>query len=210
MSSSLAPKPTEPISVLFVCLGNICRSPMAEAVFRSLTKANPAVAHIDSAGTGAYHVGDSPDPRTMTTLRRHAITDYRHGARKIQLGDLAKFDYIFAMDRQNLSDLQHMLRRAAKNNQGEQPGEVLLFGDYGGEMGEEVIDPYYGANDGFEVVYQQMVRFTQGFLKEMQDNEKAPQIQHDKNSKSPDTDLKPHSTRHSAGVRLENGLVHDA
>lgn len=76
----------EPISVLFVCLGNICRSTMAEGVFQSITSKPPyegLVRRIDSCGTGAYHVGDEPDDRTMDTLEKHGITDYRHAARKV-------------------------------------------------------------------------------------------------------------------------------
>jgi low molecular weight phosphotyrosine protein phosphatase len=77
---------SEPVSVLFVCLGNICRSTMAEGVFRSLTSKPPyksLIKHVDSCGTGAYHTGDDPDSRTMSTLIDHGICDYKHGARKV-------------------------------------------------------------------------------------------------------------------------------
>lgn len=80
----------EPISVLFVCLGNICRSTMAEGVFRSATSKPPYsdwIQKVDSSGTGAYHVGDSPDDRTMDTLEEHGITDYKHKARKASQKD---------------------------------------------------------------------------------------------------------------------------
>lgn len=76
----------EPVSVLFVCLGNICRSTMAEGVFQSITSKPPykgLVKKLDSCGTGAYHVGDDPDDRTMETLARHGVTDYVHAARKV-------------------------------------------------------------------------------------------------------------------------------
>lgn len=78
----------EPVSVLFVCLGNICRSTMAEGVFQSITSQPPyagLVKKLDSCGTGAYHVGDEPDDRTMSTLAKHGITDYEHAARKVCL-----------------------------------------------------------------------------------------------------------------------------
>lgn len=78
----------EPISVLFVCLGNICRSTMAEGVFQSITSKPPykgLVRKLDSCGTGAYHVGDDPDDRTMATLAEHGVTDYVHAARKVSL-----------------------------------------------------------------------------------------------------------------------------
>lgn len=137
---------------------------MAEAVFRSLTTSHPRVARIDSAGTGAYHAGDSPDPRTMSTLEDHGIVDYRHGARIVQASDFADFDYILAMDRDNLRDLQRSRDRWIARNGGGKPGQLMLFGDFGGRKGEEVIDPYYGARNGFEVAHEQMVRFSKGFM----------------------------------------------
>lgn len=171
----VAGKPTGPVSVLFVCLGNICRSPMADAVFRSLTKSNSRCAYIDSAGTGAYHEGDSPDPRTISTLEDHGILDYDHAARKILITDFATFDYIIAMDKDNLHDLQRLKQRAVKKDIGigeDGMGKVMLFGDFGGKKGEQVIDPYYGARDGFSVAYEQMVRFSKGFIAQELDSKK--------------------------------------
>ena len=138
---------------------------MAEAVFRSLTSANPHISHVDSAGTGAYHAGDSPDSRTIDTLANNGIVDYAHGARKIQSSDFTKFDYILAMDRENLRDLRRLEQRVIKTDGDRARGKVMLFGDFGGRKGETVIDPYYGANDGFEIAYEQMVRFSEGFLR---------------------------------------------
>ncbi|KAL2852322.1 phosphotyrosine protein phosphatase I superfamily [Aspergillus pseudodeflectus] len=92
-------------NVLFVCLGNICRSTMAEGVFRSVAAAHPLINKIDSCGTGAYHAGEGADRRTMATLRRHGINDYKHAARKITLQDFLEFDYLLAMDQYNLEDL---------------------------------------------------------------------------------------------------------
>lgn len=160
---------TPSISVLFVCLGNICRSPMAEAVFRSLTGANhPHIATIDSAGTGAYHAGDSPDPRTMSTLEDNHIVDYDHAARKVRNSDFTTFDYILAMDKENLHDLQRLRQRVlGKDGAAQEMGKVVLFGDFGGRKGEEVVDPYYGARSGFEIAYEQMVRFSEGFIEKV-------------------------------------------
>jgi low molecular weight phosphotyrosine protein phosphatase len=137
---------------------------MAEGVFRSLATSNPRIGEIDSAGTGAYHTLDPPDSRTLETLRRHGITDYDHGARQVQPGDFEAFDYIFAMDAYNLSDLQRLQRRAESKGR-RTKAKVMMFGDFGGKRkGEEVIDPYYGADSGFEEVYQQVTRFSKNFL----------------------------------------------
>ncbi|KAJ6031478.1 hypothetical protein N7540_002210 [Penicillium herquei] len=185
------------VNVLFVCLGNICRSPMAEGVFRNLAKSNPAIGEIDSAGTGAYHSMEPPDSRTMSTLRRHGIKNYSHAARKVTKEDFLQFDYLLAMDKSNLRDLLDVresvvasvqrksnakssskkTRAATEATIGEQGvdaqiAEVRMFGDFGpgGKLhervggGEVVQDPYYGGANGFEEVYEQVVRFSQGFL----------------------------------------------
>ncbi|KAI9805677.1 MAG: hypothetical protein M1833_005170 [Piccolia ochrophora] len=159
----------KPVSVLFVCLGNICRSPLAEGVFRHLTRSNPSIGTVDSCATGAYHTDEEPDERTMAKLEENGIVDYEHAARQIEKADFTRFDYIFGMDRYNIRDLQRM-RRSIAGKRGvneEELAKVMLFGDFGGTEGEEVIDPYYGAVDGFEVGFEQMVRFTQGFLKKV-------------------------------------------
>ncbi|KAG9239627.1 phosphotyrosine protein phosphatase I superfamily [Amylocarpus encephaloides] len=153
---------TDQISVLFVCLGNICRSTMAEGIFRSTVSKPPyqaLVSKVDSCGTGAYHTGSSPDSRTMSTLEDNGITDYDHAARKIHVSDFKNFDYIFAMDRDNLQDLQRLHQRSGGN------AKVMLFGEFAGrKRAEEVDDPYYGARDGFEIAYEQCMRFSKNFL----------------------------------------------
>ena len=136
---------------------------MAEAVFRSLTRDEPRIARIDSCGTDAYHTGDPPDPRTLSTLKDHGITDYTHAARKLQKADFSRFDYVLVMDKSNLGDVKG--RRLSVI--AEHMGNVMLFGHYGGNEGEEVVDPYYGGNDGFEIAYEQMIRFSKGFLKDV-------------------------------------------
>ncbi|MCJ1341525.1 hypothetical protein MMC09_006821 [Bachmanniomyces sp. S44760] len=165
METSKAGVDQAPISVLFVCLGNICRSPLAEATFKSITAGNPKIGDVDSAGTGAYHTGDSPDPRTLDTLRDNGINDFEHDARKVQAVDFTDFDYILAMDSDNLAYLQRMKQRVSARASGK--GKVMLFGDFGGRKHEEVIDPYYGSNNGFTIAYEQMVRFSKGFVKEV-------------------------------------------
>ena len=169
-----AEKPQGPVSVLFVCLGNICRSPMAEAVFKSKAQSHHRLAYVDSCGTGAYHTGDSPDPRTMKVLRDHGINGYTHHARKIQVSDFVQFDYILAMDRDNLRTLQNLKIGAGGKEVGVDEagmGKVMLFGDFGSRKGEQVGDPYYGARDGFTVAYEQMKRFSEGFITQVLESE---------------------------------------
>jgi low molecular weight phosphotyrosine protein phosphatase len=156
---------------------------MAEAVFRSQTNnlslpspsdesqavgpPHPSISRIDSAGTAAYHTLEPPDPRTASTLIAHGIQGYKHGARKVTPDDFDDFDYIFAMDRQNLRNLKAMKDKAqSKKPDGARKADVRLFGEFGGTTsgGEEVADPYYGANNGFEVVYEQVTRFSLAFL----------------------------------------------
>ncbi|GAB7345794.1 hypothetical protein MBLNU457_4057t2 [Dothideomycetes sp. NU457] len=171
----------DPVSVLFVCLGNICRSPMAEGVFRHMTKhelpdANPMIKSVDSCGTGAYHEGEPPDPRTMAVLKDHGITSdyYMHAARKFNFSDFLDFDFIFAMDDDNLTYLEEARKRLIKKGELTEAtaGKVMLFGTYGKKGREEVIDPYYGGRNGFEIAYDQMVRFSTGLLKQLETGNK--------------------------------------
>lgn len=176
-----APPTAKPLSILFVCLGNICRSPMAEGVFRALTtttNTHPLIARIDSCGTGAYHAGDPPDPRTLDVLAQHGITTYTHKARKIRVPqDFEEFDLVLAMDGSNAGDLRSMVRRAEKrgliDGGGGVEGKVRLFGEFGGRKGgEEVGDPYYGGRNGFEVAYEQVERFGRGLLEFIEEEAK--------------------------------------
>lgn len=183
----MAPAPHHPPSSLTLPFTNPLtfarshpgRSTMSEGVFRhitSQTSPHPTVGEIDSCGTGAYHAGDGPDPRTMSTLEDHGITAYDHCARKFDNpADFHRFHYILAMDRENLSDLRRLrdayerkLRGKGKDDEAARLGKVMLFGDFGGKKGEVVVDPYYGARDGFEVAYKQAVRFSEGLLKHLE------------------------------------------
>lgn len=171
-----------PLAVLFVCLGNICRSPMAEGVFRNLTNNLPSstaapdarFSTIDSAGTGAYHALSPPDSRTVAVLKKHGIRDYNHAARKVRSQDFTDYDWIFAMDEANYHDLLDSRRRLLRSKPSlaeNDLGQVVMFGRFGGKSkDEEVIDPYYGGRDGFDTCYEQMVRFSNGFLAHLDSN----------------------------------------
>jgi low molecular weight phosphotyrosine protein phosphatase len=154
---------------------------MAEAVFRHLTPSHPRIAAVDSAGTGAYHVGADPDPRTQDVLLANGITTYAHAARTVVHADFRRFDYILGMDRDNVNDLLRLRRRVERDTatedgagDGRPPATVMLFGQFGGRGMEEVVDPYYGADDGFEVAFEQMLRFSRGFLREVLGEGEAP------------------------------------
>jgi protein-tyrosine phosphatase len=134
--------------VLFVCLGNICRSPTAEGVLRAIaTREFPALPiSIDSAGTANYHVGEPPDRRTVAAARRRGYDLSSQRARQLHADDFERFDYVLAMDRANLAELERQRPAAASA----QPG---LFLDYAPDSGfEEVPDPYYGGVEDFERV----------------------------------------------------------
>eukprot|EP00833_Pecoramyces_ruminatium_P014109 jgi/Orpsp1_1/1188141/evm.model.d7180000062785.1 len=129
------------ISVLFVCLGNICRSPMAEAVFtHEVNKRNLSNKFkIDSCGTCGFHVGQDPDSRSSKTCRKHNVP-VNHTARQICQDDFNKFDYILCMDESNLEDLREIAPKKSKD-------KIQLFGEYD-PKGERIIrDPYYSGID---------------------------------------------------------------
>lgn len=139
------------IQVLFVCLGNICRSPMAEAIFAHQVKAAGLPAQIawDSAGTSNYHPDELPDWRTRKILEQHGIQT-RHLARQILRRDFETFDYVLAMDRHNLENLSRLYRQMR-----EPRAQLALMGDYMSDPAvREVPDPYYGDLQDFEAVYQ--------------------------------------------------------
>lgn len=131
--------------VLFVCLGNICRSPTAEAVFRKMAKEAGLRVEIDSAGTIATHAGDSPDSRSMQHAKKRGYSFQGQYSRKVKQSDFQYFDYIFAMDNANLHDLLSQCPEHYKQ-------KVQLFLSLTSDQEQEVPDPYYGGDACFEQV----------------------------------------------------------
>ncbi len=145
------------VSVLFVCLGNICRSPMAEGLFQHMVEQAGLSDKIsvDSAGTGSWHVGERAHSGTREELRKHGI-DYEGRARQLSRHDFDHFDYILAMDEDNLRDIQHAAPRRTNAN-------IALFMDYAPDLGtREVPDPYYAG--GFDRVYDLVEAACRGLL----------------------------------------------
>ncbi|GMR12066.1 MAG: low molecular weight protein-tyrosine-phosphatase [Gemmatimonadota bacterium] len=144
-----------PTSILFVCLGNICRSPLAEAVMRHHLSAAgiEGSVRVDSAGTGAWHEGDSPDPRACAVAERNGVT-LNGSARRVVPADFHDFDYVLAMDRTNLRDLEYLQASSGGD------AHVALFRHFDplAEGDSTVPDPYYGGSSGFERIYEMVDR----------------------------------------------------
>ncbi len=146
-------------AVLFICLGNICRSPTAQAVFSARAKSSGLVnIIIESAGTGAWHAGEPPDPRSVEAGEARGYSFTGQTARKVEPLDFARFDYILAMDADNLRALQAM----APQNYG---GHLGLFLDSANTKNADVPDPYYGGERGFEDVLDLIERASDGLIK---------------------------------------------
>ncbi|SMO38526.1 low molecular weight protein-tyrosine-phosphatase [Paracoccus laeviglucosivorans] len=145
-------------SVLFVCLGNICRSPLAEGAMRAAADARGAELRIDSAGTGDWHVGSEPDRRAQAVAKKHGVDISRLRARQVRPQDFRDFDHIVAMDAQNLSDL----RGAAP--MGTRATLSLLLDHVPGREGQSVADPYFGEAAGFDTTWQDVSLGVQALL----------------------------------------------
>ncbi len=129
--------------VLFVCLGNICRSPLAEGALRHLAREAGRDLLVDSAGTGAWHVGNPPDRRAIAIARANGIDISGLRARQVSAEDFARFTHIFALDAENLANLR------ALAPSGHDAHLSLLLDMVPGQAGQPVADPYYGSDDGF-------------------------------------------------------------
>ncbi len=147
-------------SVLFVCLGNICRSPLAEGVFQHLVEEAGLSERfeIDSAGTGSWHVGEPPDARATLVAGQHGV-ELVSRARQLTEEDLLHFDWIIAMDHENLRNIERMADASGSD------AEIHLLREFDADgEGDEVPDPYYGGASGFENVYSMVQRSCQELL----------------------------------------------
>jgi protein-tyrosine phosphatase len=160
------------VKVLFVCLGNICRSPTAEGVLRQrANKAGLTQLHIDSAGTADWHIGKSPDERTVKAAAQRGYDLSALRARQVSVADFDEFDFILAMDQSNLANLKALQPEQSR-------AQLGLFLDYlgdqvGDQVGErslrEVPDPYYGGPQGFETVLDLIENASDGLIIRLRD-----------------------------------------
>jgi protein-tyrosine phosphatase len=151
-----------PPAVLFVCLGNICRSPLAEAAFRARAEASGLKATADSAGTGGWHAGEPPDRRAQAIARRRGIDIAGYRARQVEPDDFTRFSHIFALDQTNLANLRQIAPPDASAQLG------LLLDQVEGLEGQSVADPYYGGTDGFELTWSQVDAAAAALVKRLQ------------------------------------------
>ena len=146
------------MKILMVCLGNICRSPLAEGVMQHLAKENGLDWEVDSAGTGNWHVGEGPDHRSTRTARNHGIDISGQVCRLFKISDFDTFDHIFVMDKNNLSDILAKARNAADAQK-----VKLLLGD------KIVPDPYY-EDEQFEPVFNMIEEGCKEIIKQLRSN----------------------------------------
>lgn len=154
-----------PFKIVFVCLGNICRSPTAEGVFQHLVNERglQPYFYVDSAGTSAYHIGETANSKSQKTANEQGIR-LRSRARRFEPDDLREFDLIVAMDRENLENIKSL---DSKNSFDD---KIILLREYDPSPGNgEVPDPYYGGKDGFENVFNIVKRSSEALLDELEE-----------------------------------------
>ncbi|MFZ4164387.1 low molecular weight protein-tyrosine-phosphatase [Brevundimonas sp. NPDC058933] len=143
-------------SVLFVCLGNICRSPLAEAAFREEARRVKLDVLVDSAGTGDWHVGSPPDPRAQAVARKNGVDISVLRGRQVNPADFRRFTHIVALDEDNLANLRRLAPVDAT-------AELSLLLDHvEGREGQPVADPYFGDDDGFDFTWADVTAGAQG------------------------------------------------
>ena len=145
--------------ILFVCLGNICRSPLAHAVFETMADREGLDIFVESCGTGSWHTGEPADSRMRSTAREHGVI-IDHLARRFQPSDLDEYDLIVPMDKINLKDLKRYMHPEHRD-------KVVLLRDWDPEGPGEVPDPWYGGPEGFETVYTIVERSCSALLEDV-------------------------------------------
>lgn len=149
-------------SVLFVCLGNICRSPLAEAAFRAEAHRLKLDAVADSAGTGGWHVGAPPDPRAQAVALKNGVDISALRGRQVKLADFRRFTHLVAMDHENLANLRRLAPPDAT-------AELSLLLDHvEGRAGQAVADPYFGEDDGFDITWADVTAGARALAAELQ------------------------------------------
>lgn len=153
------------VGVLFVCLGNICRSPLGAAILKKKVRDEGLAqfVEVDSCGTSNYHIGDNADPRTIASAAKHGVA-IDHCARQLTVRDLERFDFIFAMDRNNYRNILRLTTRE------ELRSKVRMMREFDPEGNGDVPDPYYDGEEGFQLVFDILDRSTTNFLNYLKDS----------------------------------------
>ena len=155
------------VKVLFVCLGNICRSPLAEAAFRAEAQRRGLDVEVDSAGTGDWHAGQPPDRRAIAAAGRNQVDISHLRARQVTRGDFERFDHIVALDEENLADLEPLKPAESRARLS------LLLDHVPGREGQAVADPYYGDDRHFDLTWSDVTEAARGLADALKREEAA-------------------------------------
>ena len=150
------------VAILFVCMGNICRSPLAEGAFRAEADRLGLAVDVDSAGTGGWHAGEPPDARAIAAARRNGVDIAHLRARKVTRADFDRFDHIVALDEENLAHL------IALQPPGSRARVSLLLDHAAGRKGQGVADPYYGGDGHFDAAWRDVAAGARGLAAALQ------------------------------------------